>query len=437
MRAGNQGMDYLSFLAKCYSTDHQCKGFYNQYMWITWHPFSVTKWKSLCTSEMVVEGIVQLRERLFGEEVDEERARALIDYDLVNDMAGKLWIIVLSEKQEKLVITRENRGLVYGKIGRGVLDERRADLLATGLTNGFIASKNLHLDQTRSSIAAVNNFFSSSHAARIVEFFRAVWVGSGGEELSFPAQGSIGAGLTDDAIAFLLDFEPSKDPTYWRRIGRKVSLESLARLRFEQPSLNFAALVEANMGVLTARACSVHDVQTELTDAPRIGWRVDGKGLIFFTPSYSIRFVASREDLSAVKKREPVDLRELVRRARAWSIPIDSVEMSTRLRKISYGSRMRGADQDVSGDEQLEVMIESFGDEGYVSTATALSMDRRNIVCDFERQVAGGRGPARFSLADLVLTAVPLLLNIDREAESSLSAFTNWVREESYGPSLF
>lgn len=102
---------YSKFLAQCYVAYLDKPGMCDNFMWIAWSPHSVTKWPQLLTPEYVREHVLQHRVRVFG--VDElAKAEAMINEDAVSAVASRLWVIILSEKQEKLVISKEHRGVI-------------------------------------------------------------------------------------------------------------------------------------------------------------------------------------------------------------------------------------------------------------------------------------------------------------------------------------
>ncbi|MFJ1957706.1 hypothetical protein ACIOGT_31065 [Streptomyces microflavus] len=109
----DQGSHYDDWVAKCYLTRRDEHRLADHFIWITWHPFRMGKWKNLCTPTAVTEGLLLPRNmaRVFGtENIDE--AKTQIDQDLVEDVAGRLWVIVLDKKQEQLVITPKHRALI-------------------------------------------------------------------------------------------------------------------------------------------------------------------------------------------------------------------------------------------------------------------------------------------------------------------------------------
>ncbi|WP_301129717.1 hypothetical protein [Streptomyces cacaoi] len=109
--AGDQGTHYQSYLAKCYVTRRDHSRLAHHFMWITWHPFSVGSWAKLCSPEKVRQGVLSEFSRVFGVQSEEE-AKDLVDESIVEDVASRLWMLVLSDKQERLVITPEHRGLL-------------------------------------------------------------------------------------------------------------------------------------------------------------------------------------------------------------------------------------------------------------------------------------------------------------------------------------
>ncbi|MEU1290248.1 hypothetical protein [Kitasatospora sp. NPDC005856] len=109
--ASDQGTHYLAYLAKCYVILSQQETAADHFMWITWCPFNVTDWDKLLTEEWLRKAILRHAPDIFGE-VPPGEVESLIDNDVVRLTAERLWMIVLSDKQEQLVITREHRSLI-------------------------------------------------------------------------------------------------------------------------------------------------------------------------------------------------------------------------------------------------------------------------------------------------------------------------------------
>lgn len=112
--AGDQGQLYPEYLAKCYCAFTQAASRLDHFIWLTWHPFSVTGWGSLCDSTTVQDAVISYRVKSLGE-ADQTRANRLLDLDICRSVADRLWLIVLSRKQEELVIEDEDLDIVHAQ----------------------------------------------------------------------------------------------------------------------------------------------------------------------------------------------------------------------------------------------------------------------------------------------------------------------------------
>ena len=107
--AGDQGTEYPKYLAKCYLALQQRPEMCDHFMWITWAPFSVTKWPRLMKADYVADAVrnAKHRKRTLGSETAEP------DPAHCTAVAGRLWLIVLSERQEVLRLTEDERGEIF------------------------------------------------------------------------------------------------------------------------------------------------------------------------------------------------------------------------------------------------------------------------------------------------------------------------------------
>ncbi len=100
---GKQPKMYGDYLANCYCRllDDPAKPY--EFMWITWHPFSQTKWAKLCGWTEVQEAVQARKDEWLGSanEVDEAHCKLT---------ASRLWLIVLSDQQERLGMSDEMLG---------------------------------------------------------------------------------------------------------------------------------------------------------------------------------------------------------------------------------------------------------------------------------------------------------------------------------------
>lgn len=107
--AGNQGTEYQKYLAKCYLALQQRPEMCDHFMWITWAPFSVSKWSKLMTADYVAEAVKGKHHRnrtLGADDAEPNLAHCAA-------VAHRLWLIVLSDKQEVLRLTEAERGEIF------------------------------------------------------------------------------------------------------------------------------------------------------------------------------------------------------------------------------------------------------------------------------------------------------------------------------------
>lgn len=109
---GDQPAMYREYLAKCYRTCVATGKPYH-FVWITWHPFSQTNWTSLCTAAEVRRAVQAHKKTYCGEHVD-------VDDAVCTELAERLWLIVLSDRQERLSMTDEQLGVLRQAEVRGV-----------------------------------------------------------------------------------------------------------------------------------------------------------------------------------------------------------------------------------------------------------------------------------------------------------------------------
>lgn len=104
------GKHYTDFLAKCYVAYQGAPRFADNFMWVSWAPHAATSWDQLTTQAKVHESVAANASRIFpsGADVD-----ALIDDATCAAVAERLWILILSDKQEDLVPAVEHLGLIH------------------------------------------------------------------------------------------------------------------------------------------------------------------------------------------------------------------------------------------------------------------------------------------------------------------------------------
>jgi hypothetical protein len=96
---------YLHFLAKCYVALGAKPELCNNFLWISWSPFQAKDWDKHATPDKVRASLLHNanRKRVFG--VDNVAdAELKLDAERVADVARRIWLITLCDKQEQLVL---------------------------------------------------------------------------------------------------------------------------------------------------------------------------------------------------------------------------------------------------------------------------------------------------------------------------------------------
>ncbi|MFS7877676.1 hypothetical protein ACEYXF_30720 [Streptomyces asiaticus] len=322
--------------------------------------------------------------------------------------------------------------------GRGLLTESEAQTMASSISAGFNGAQTLDVDATRAAVTKISGHFDTRRTSRLLHFLSAVWVGSGGTAANFPGQQDVPGDLDSAALEFLLDLPPIQDVEFWRRIGRTLGLESIARLRLQRNSENLHYLVESNLDVLHAKACRVLERQPELYDDSNesFRWILDREMLCLRGPRSAAYFAGKVDDL----KVEPTEgdgilLHELLRRVDSRRVPISELELATPTRTFSYATVHR---DDISHDEELVELSRTFSAAARVQSAVATLMGSRPLVCDFPTRTGKGRTASKFPLGVLAPAALSLLTDLSsREQEELQQAVRLYLHDSLRSPGLF
>ena len=113
---GVQAGEFKRFLAIAYShtvwymnTCSQDPGLI--FFWVTSHPFSQTKWSQLRSAQYLKESVL-----------DSNNSDLLppggIDEDLIRQVAERIWVLVVSDQQHKLSLTKRELGKFLTKVDR-------------------------------------------------------------------------------------------------------------------------------------------------------------------------------------------------------------------------------------------------------------------------------------------------------------------------------
>lgn len=101
---------YKAFLAKCYVTYQDRPKFADNFMWVSWAPHSATRWSDLTAPAGVRAAVVENGAKIFPPGSNFE---ASVDDGVCEAVAARLWLLILSDKQEELVPAREHLALIH------------------------------------------------------------------------------------------------------------------------------------------------------------------------------------------------------------------------------------------------------------------------------------------------------------------------------------
>ena len=105
----NQGTLYKEYLAKCYRTSVVTRMPHN-FIWLTWHPFSQTSWTKLFAVDELMAAVELHKVDYLGSDA--------IDEGLCRELANRLWLIVISDRQEGLSMSNQ----MFGELKRALVD---------------------------------------------------------------------------------------------------------------------------------------------------------------------------------------------------------------------------------------------------------------------------------------------------------------------------
>ncbi|MBO4140070.1 hypothetical protein J5U46_07920 [Micromonospora tulbaghiae] len=110
-KPSDQGTLYVKYLAQCYRAYSERPDRCDNFFWITWSPFSSNRWDELLTPGYVRDAVLAHHEKALGTE-NLDAARREISDNLCKDVADRLWMILLTDRQEKLQPTRLHLGVI-------------------------------------------------------------------------------------------------------------------------------------------------------------------------------------------------------------------------------------------------------------------------------------------------------------------------------------
>ncbi len=111
---------FRDFLAKAYVAMDSRPDVCDNFLWISWAPFQAQKWDKHCSYESVIKAIVhkENRQRVLGAETVDEATEA-IDHDRASQVAGRVWLVTLSARQEDLMLMDDHYRMIVAELAAG------------------------------------------------------------------------------------------------------------------------------------------------------------------------------------------------------------------------------------------------------------------------------------------------------------------------------
>jgi hypothetical protein len=349
---------------------------------------------------------------------------------LVTDSAGLESL--LTSRRQRPVVALATSAVLQG--ARGVFDEWQADVVSSALASGIDAASVVNAQRTGEASRTIEESFDAKRSSRLNRLLQAIWVGSGGVENEFPGSIDLSGGLDESAISYLLQIEPIDDQEFWWRIGRKLTLELLTRIRVEYPSPNFQMLVRSNLDVLDGRICRVTSLSPTLMDveadetsqSDEFRWEVSDGSLALRGPSF-MAYVA--EHKSSMRYPETPALRtrfdDLANRVANSRIQIAELSLSVDGRTVSYSSE---SGIDPVRETRLRAISRALGKGATVQSVVTLVTGHSPLTCDFTTSTASGKTSASYPISDLIRTSVTLLTELSNSELDRLIVVTTPFR---------
>jgi hypothetical protein len=289
---------------------------------------------------------------------------------------------------------------------------------------------------TEVATSAISSAFDNVRSSRLNGLLQAVWIGSGGHASSFPGRYELSSGLGEDALSYLIQLGHIGDDSFWRRIGRRLSLAALARLRVEHPSENFQKLVSSNLDVLQAKSCLVLPTPIFLAPADEVvddggdgfSWQVDRGVLVYRGPRYSAYVAQKKDDLERLAQvASETTYEQLIQRLNGQNIAVTELTLGARGKTISYSS---DRPINILEDDQLSAVASALGRGVNVRQLVAAIRGHSPVTGDFRTSLLSGRTTATYPVMELIELAMTLMADLTESEASVLEELVTENQEE-------
>jgi hypothetical protein len=315
------------------------------------------------------------------------------------------------------------------KGGRGWITESAAAGLTVAAADFFAGARSHDTTPIAQAAPLLTDVLDENQGTRLVNLGRIVWEATGGDPAQFPVTTDL-ASVDDSGLLFLLDEAPSDDPSFWRSIGRTVSLDRLLALGVREPP-NLEPFVRANADRLLARALLVKGSQPRLEDGTA-KWIMQAGALAFLGYDF-IAYLAPKRDDLAVTPDEGNSLSFAAFGQRTDQEQIDTVTVVA-----ADGKKVTIKSEDLF-DPATDTVLGSVGGlPGSTIESVGLIVSGTHLECDFLTRTATGRTNARFDIVSLLERGLPMLWPVADEADlNEIRLLRKTVHELVTQPSLF
>lgn len=342
-----------------------------------------------------------------------------------------------SQRRQNPVTRLTSSAVLQG--ARGLLDQERVVSVSNAVTHGIEAASRLNTEITGNSVSILYDAFDPTRASRLSRLLQAVWVGAGGDSASFPGGLDFTEGLDEEALSYLLSLDHIGDFTFWRRLGRNLTLEKLARLRVDDSLENFQTFVNANVDVLQAKGCRVIDTQPTLAtvdtgeNARAFRWSLESGNLVLRNGYVAAYAAEKTERLQGAPSVEDngISFGVFEERATTNQIRVSELTLAAGGRSVSYSSE--GA-INVARDERLIAISRALGNEAAVQKAVLQVPGRSALNCNFTSRTTSGKTTALYPILELLRLSLAMLVRLSPDEREQIRAIDFNARDQ---PTLF
>lgn len=318
---------------------------------------------------------------------------------------------LIQTKKGRPAINLLNNALAQG--GRGLLTQERAKTLSDIVEKGFSGAVEADFSPTLDAVNALTDSLYAPQAWRINRVLQAIWEGSAAPTDLFPGDPDLSGQLNVEALQYLISYMDTDDLSFWRRVGRNLTVPQISRLNGRTNSQNINRLVQANLDVIKARACSVIEDPfgiASVSDSHEPTWTVRDERLLFSGADFHVLVGETKADLlSKEPSREDYGISVNYFVERAHETNLNEVTMRDGRDVITA----KNEDGELDSDHLLG-LASQLGPSAEVTEAVAQSSSGR-VTANFLNLTGTGQTRSNILLADLLTTALPLLHSFDAE----------------------